>query len=71
MLVHDRTISPKLIFCPGWDVGIVGMKAGGQRELTIPAPMGYGKRKMSGIPPNSTLKFGQFLLHSSFTPPPL
>jgi len=41
----------------GWDVGIVGMKAGGERELTIPAPMAYGKRKMSDIPPNSTLKF--------------
>lgn len=39
------------------------MKAGGERELTIPAPMGYGKRKMSDIPPNSTLKFGQFLFH--------
>jgi hypothetical protein len=37
------------------------MKAGGERELTIPAPMAYGKRKTSGIPPNSTLKFGQFL----------
>lgn len=46
----------------GWDVGIVGMKAGGERELTIPAPMGYGKRKMSDIPPNSTLKFGQSLI---------
>ena len=38
------------------------MKAGGERELIIPAPMAYGKRKTSGIPPNSTLKFGQFLL---------
>jgi len=41
----------------GWDVGIVGMKAGGERELIIPAPMAYGKKKMTGIPPNSTLKF--------------
>lgn len=48
-----------LILHSGWDVGIVGMKAGGERELTIPAPMAYGKRKMSDIPPNSTLKFGQ------------
>lgn len=44
----------------GWDVGIVGMKAGGEREMTIPAPMAYGKKRTSGIPPNSTLKFGQF-----------
>ena len=40
------------------------MKAGGERELTIPAPMAYGKRKMSDIPPNSTLKFGQFSFDS-------
>jgi hypothetical protein len=38
------------------------MKSGGERELTIPAPMGYGKRKTAGIPPNSTLKFGQSLI---------
>jgi len=49
----------------GWDVGIVGMKAGGERELTIPAPMGYGKRKMSDIPPNSTLKFEVKLLSTN------
>lgn len=50
---------PELTFPLGWDVGIVGMKAGGERELIIPAPMAYGKRKMSDIPPNSTLKFGK------------
>ncbi|KAF9792713.1 hypothetical protein BJ322DRAFT_1133279 [Thelephora terrestris] len=46
----------------GWDVGVVGMKAGGERELTIPAPMAYGKRKTGDIPPNSTLKFEVKLL---------
>ena len=58
---------PEPTFRPGWDVGVLGMKAGGERELTIPAPMGYGKRKTSGIPPNSTLKFGQFLLRFLLT----
>lgn len=43
------------------------MKAGGERELTIPAPMGYGKRGTQGIPPSSTLKFGRFLLHFLLT----
>ena len=43
------------------------MKAGGERELTVPAPMGYGKRKMADIPPNSTLKFGQFPFHFLLT----
>ncbi|KAF7306153.1 Peptidylprolyl isomerase [Mycena chlorophos] len=41
----------------GWDEGIVGMQVGGERVLTIPAPMGYGKRGTDGIPPNSTLVF--------------
>ena len=46
----------------GWDVGIVGMQVGGERKLTIPAPMGYGKKGTDGIPPNSTLIFGTFYL---------
>ncbi|KAJ7780545.1 hypothetical protein DFH07DRAFT_792651 [Mycena maculata] len=41
----------------GWDEGIVGMQVGGERLLTIPAPMGYGKRGTDGIPGNSTLVF--------------
>ena len=42
----------------GWDVGIAGMQAGGERLLTIPPAMAYGKRAQSGIPANSTLIFG-------------
>lgn len=41
----------------GWDEGIVGMQVGGERVLTIPPSMAYGKKKMTGIPPNSTLIF--------------
>ncbi|KAJ7251546.1 hypothetical protein B0H12DRAFT_1234176 [Mycena haematopus] len=41
----------------GWDEGIVGMHVGGERLLTIPAAMGYGKRGTDGIPANSTLIF--------------
>lgn len=42
----------------GWDKGMVGIKEGGKRLLTIPSEMGYGKDGAGdSIPPNSTLKF--------------
>jgi FKBP-type peptidyl-prolyl cis-trans isomerase len=41
----------------GWDKGIIGMKAGGQRILVIPASQAYGNRQVGVIPPNSPLVF--------------
>lgn len=42
----------------GLEEGVSGMRVGGEREITIPPELGYGKKGSGNvIPPNSTLKF--------------
>lgn len=42
----------------GWEVGLLGMKVGGKRELTVPPELAYGPAGVpNAIPGNSTLKF--------------
>lgn len=42
---------------PGWNKGLIGIKAGGVRELIIPASLAYGPQGSGPIAPNETLIF--------------
>ena len=51
---------------PGWDQGVLGMKEGGVRRLTIPSDLAYGASGAGGvIPPFATLVFEVRLLKVS------
>lgn len=42
----------------GWDKGVLGMRVGDKRKLTVPPQMAYGSSGVKGvIPPNATLEF--------------
>jgi rhodanese-related sulfurtransferase len=54
---------------PGWEMGILGMKAGGKRVLSIPPELAYGQRGAGNvIPPNASLTFEVELV--AVEPPP-
>jgi FK506-binding nuclear protein len=46
----------------GWDIGVAGMAPGGERRITIPPQLAYGKKALPGIPGNSKLIFDVKLL---------
>jgi len=46
---------------PGFQIGVLGMQAGGTRTIIVPSPLAYGnstlKTGSTTIPPNSNLVF--------------
>ena len=58
----DVTLGQRRVIA-GWEMGLVGMKVGEKRRLTIPPDLGYGAKGAGGvIPPNATLIFEVELL---------
>lgn len=49
--IGDRTV------IPGWETGLLGMRAGGERQLVVPPSQGYGARQVGRVPPHATLVF--------------
>lgn len=41
----------------GWQDGVIGMKVGGERKLSVPSAMAYGEGAQGKIPANSDLYF--------------
>jgi len=42
---------------PGFEQGVVGMRVGGRRRVTIPPDLAYGATGQGPIPPNTTIRF--------------
>jgi len=73
-VVFDQSISDKSLkapiagegLIPGWTEGVIGMKFGGVREITIPSDKAYGSNgRGEDIPPNTPIKFVVMVIQKS------
>lgn len=56
--LKDPLDTSQMSVIPGWQQGVIGMKVGGVREITIPSDLAYGdKGSGNDIPPNTPIKF--------------
>ncbi|GAA95042.1 uncharacterized protein L969DRAFT_95982 [Mixia osmundae IAM 14324] len=63
--VFDKNVSGKTFefklgkgqVIKGWDEGIAGMQLGGERKLSVPPALAYGRSGTDGIPANAWLNF--------------
>ncbi|KAK9821736.1 hypothetical protein WJX81_000095 [Elliptochloris bilobata] len=53
---------------PGLDLGVRGMRVGGQRKLLVPPNLAYGSRGYGEIPSDATLEFDVELLSIKSSP---
>jgi hypothetical protein len=51
------TTFPLTTVIAGWRQGVLGMRAGGLRRVTMPPELAYGSQGSDGIPPDATLIF--------------
>jgi FKBP-type peptidyl-prolyl cis-trans isomerase FkpA len=42
---------------PGFERGILGMRVGGKRRVTVPPSLAYGSTGSGPVPPNATIRF--------------
>ncbi|MCM2280597.1 MAG: FKBP-type peptidyl-prolyl cis-trans isomerase [Bdellovibrionaceae bacterium] len=40
---------------PGWEQGVMGMRAGGKRSIIVPIALGFGEKGNDTVPPGSIL----------------
>lgn len=52
----------------GLDLGVEGMRVGGQRLLIVPPELAYGKKGVQEIPPNATIELDVELLSIKQSP---